>query len=254
MLGSLLGNLSILGGLMAIAGVSLRDVPVIRRSLTKIRLPYSWRVYLSAQETGFSKIARQAPSPQVHRRSERLLYALHGEYKQLGIASSSVRLLGYPQQFAHDPYLNGRDYDLDGLLSIMRTYLDPDPLIDVDKFFKLWSPYVHGTFDSRIVEIIQMAALVTLGYDIPASHKKPLVKFIRDFFLSEYIDAGKKNRKYLEDMQEALESLVAPEKSALFSVEQTRIASMYNSEELLSSFLKFCTYVQDLVESTEVSL
>lgn len=247
---NLISLLGLTSGVLTILGVSLRDVPFVRQNLARIRLPYQvWKiVFIKRQNLLY--LPRQETKNQVIE-ADRLLYSLHGLYKMLGIASSRIDLLGYPQQFRHT-LVEYQEIET-SLQQIYARYLPKLEYQQVYKIIKLWSPYLHAKFDSRIIEVIQTSTLVELGYEIPVGNKLELLSFIRDFYIGKYFAQGKRSFRYLEDLISSLEYLLPEEKQAAYTAQYLKLHADIKQAEIFENFLEFTHYLNTVIELIETN-
>lgn len=251
MLTAFIAGVGLISGIVTIY-LFLKDLPVVTTTLAKIRLPYwFWqRMYLNRIGITTLEVSNTLED---HLEIEKFLYNLHGYYKTLGITNSGIGTLGTPAQFRHLSEIDTREFE-----KMVRRFLPAiisvETYDEIDFLLKLWSPYLSEVNDSRILEIVQTCVLIQLGYCIPIDYKKPLIKFIRNFFLSKYYDERKKNRKYLDDMQTALSKLIVPKLRSNYQESYIALIERYSYYDNFSKFLEIVELLHDTIEIIEINL
>lgn len=199
---NILALFGLVGTICTLLGISLRDIPVVTRLFNQFQLPYWYWNVVFLKRCGVSTLSPLAQNIANYNSIDIWLYRLYGIYKRQRI-TESIKYLGTPQQFRHNPKINVEEYTQKYRI-LVTNYLAKNQQIEVDVIFKLWSPYLCGNIDSRVLEVIQISCLVTLGYEIPATYKLPLIEFIQDYFVAKYIKERRTKVKFLEDMETAL--------------------------------------------------
>ena len=241
----ILSAIGLVSGILTIY-LFVKDLPLVTRTLATIRAPYwVWRLRFF-ERVGITTLPLVG-TPQEHREVERFLYALHGYYKRLGIASPYVGQIGTSGQFAHKPQVLATDFIAEARAALAgRVSAEIYPGIDV--ILELWSPYLCGYIDSRIFEVIQISILVQLGYSVPVGTKQPLVKVVRDFFLAKYFDERKRNLKYFVDMEQSLSRIIAPTSRPSYYREYSLLSRKFSNDTNFQGFLALVELLHDTVE------
>lgn len=233
--------------MLTILGVSFRDLPIVRKITVKIRLPYWVWNLVFFKRTGISLVTGE------NQAVDRLLYDLFGYYRELGISSSRVDELGNNKQFAHDPNISAAEFS-EKILAIISSKFEEKDYPDIYKIIKLWSYYTGDSFDSRIIEVIQVSILVNLDCSIRIAEKQTLVDFICDFFILKYRRDRNTHQKYFEDMEDALLYLIPSEKQVDYVEDYAFLQSKINRKESLSSLLSSIDYINQLIDTAKVNI
>ena len=236
-----------------LTGITLRDVPIVRRTYTRIRVPHIiWRlVYRNRTGLIFPQTALLSSEEALE--VSRMLYLLHGKYKRLGIASANIGSLASPGQFRHNPSITLPEGSLE-LRTIIRPYVSEYRYADIDKIIKLWSPYIRERFDSRILEVIQTSILVYLGYRISPEHILDLTDFLEDFYLQKYSKRQSREIKFLDDLETSLEWLLSNEHRAIYLAKCRDSAILKEKERIFENFLEFNRYLHTLKNYIQITI
>ena len=226
----IVGILGWIGLGSTLTGITLRDVPIVRRTYTRIRVPHViWRlVYWNRTGLIFPQTALLSSEEALE--VSRMLYLLHGKYKRLGIASANIGSLASPEQFRRNPSITLPEGSLE-LRTIIRPYVSEYRYADIDKIIKLWSPYIRERFDSRILEVIQTSILVYLGYRISPEHILDLTDFLEDFYLQKYSKRQSREIKFLDNLETSLEWLLSKRAQSYLLSEVSRLGYLERKGE-----------------------
>ena len=225
--------------------ITLRDVPIVRRTYAQIRVPhFIWRlVYRERIGIVFSRSTTLSREEAL--RVSKMLYLLHGKYKRLDIASANIGCLASPGQFRHNPSITLSEGSFE-LRTIIQPYVNEYQYADIDILMGMWSPYMREHFDSRILEVIQTSILVYLGYRINPEHILNLADFLEDFYLKKYSKYQSREIKFLDDLETSLEWLLSTEHRAVYLAKCQGSAILSEKEKVFENFLEFNRYLHTL--------
>lgn len=243
--------LTFIATLLTILGVSFRDLPLVRRLTVKIRIPYViWSRVIFYERPGISRLLQHNPLP-YNTRADKLLYRLFGYYRELRIASNKISCLGCPEQFEHRTSVKTPNFSR-CMTRLTQEYFPETKFQELFQIIALWAPYTAEAFDSRIVEVVQVSMLVSLGYQIPAIEKRPLVEFVGDFFLLQYRKHNQNaSQEYLVHTYTALTYLIPVRKRTAYLAKNKPAKILGNPNSgLFASIEK----LNRLLESTRMAL